>query len=290
MRDYLKLLYKGVNLKDNFYKPDEIYNLMISSAVDKTKLSNLKVLLLGILAGAYIAFAAHLATTIATGSIDWFGLKKFFVGAVFSVGLMLVIIPGSELWTGNNLMIASLFEKKISITAMLKNWIIVFFGNFIGSVLVAIIIVKYGGLLDGAVGGTAIKIANAKINFTPHGVSHNVAYFFRAIGCNWLVCLAVLMAIASKDITGKIFAIFFPIMAFVASGFEHSIANMYFLSAGIFAKSFPTAVSFSGLNTSLLDSLNWVNIWSSNLIVVTLGNLVGGGFFVATFYYFINRK
>jgi formate/nitrite transporter len=187
-------------------------------------------------------------------------------------------------------MIASLFEKKISITAMLKNWIIVFFGNFIGSVLVAIIIVKYGGLLDGAVGGTAIKIANAKINFTPHGVSHNVAYFFRAIGCNWLVCLAVLMAIASKDITGKIFAIFFPIMAFVASGFEHSIANMYFLSAGIFAKSFPTAVSFSGLNTSLLDSLNWVNIWSSNLIVVTLGNLVGGGFFVATFYYFINRK
>ncbi len=273
-----------------FLKPDEITKSLIKIGEVKAKTSISDLFLLSVLAGAYIGFAAHLATVIATGQTDWLGLKKFLIGAVFSVGLMLVIIPGSELWTGNNLMVVSLLEKRIKFSEMLKNWIIVYFGNFIGSILVALIIAKGSGLLDGVFGATALKISSAKLNSVIHGTNHNTAYFFRAIGCNWLVCLAVLMALSAQSISGKILGIFFPIMAFVASGFEHSIANMYFLSAGIFAKTFPDAIQLSNLSPALLKNLNWVNIWSNNLIAVTIGNLVGGAFFTGTFYWWIYLK
>ncbi len=146
------------------------------------------------------------------------------------------------------------------------------------------------GLLDGPVGATAIKIAVAKVSVAPENLDHNVAYFFRAIGCNWLVCLAVVMAMASRDIAGKILAIFFPIMAFVASGFEHSIANMYFLSAGIFAKGFTNATILSGISPEHLNLLNWTSIWTENLITVTLAILPEGHFFVAVAYWWLQVK
>jgi formate/nitrite transporter len=246
-------------------------------------------ILLGILAGVYIGFAAHLATTVATGwtiggEAALFGLQKFFIGAVFSVGLMLVIIPGSELFTGNNLLTVALCHGKLGFGGVLRNWVPVYFSNLIGSILLALIIALGSGLLDSKVGGTAINIAYGKIAATD---GHNVAFFFRGICCNFLVCLAVMMAISAKDISGKVWAIFFPIMAFVTSGFEHCVANMYFIPAGIFAKSFPAAVEASGKTAEQLEALNWGTMWSNNLITVTFGNIVGGAVFVGVVYYFL---
>jgi formate/nitrite transporter len=274
----------------SFNAPEKLYGIFVESGVVKSKMSAVNLVILGILAGAYIGFAAHLATTVATGETEWFGAKQFLTGAVFSFGLMLVIIPGSELWTGNNLMTFSILEKRIGIRHMFRNWVYVFIANFIGTIILAWIIAWGTGLLDGPVGATALKIAYGKLTVSPEGVGHNTAYFFRAVGCNWLVCLAVVMAAAATDITGKILGIFFPIMAFVASGFEHSIANMYFLSAGIFAKGYSKAVELSGISADKLDLLNWADIWTHNLIAVTLGNFVGGTVFVAMAYWYTNVR
>lgn len=274
----------------SFNPPEKLYRIFVEAGERKSKMSAVNLVILGILAGAYIGFAAHLATTISTGHTEWFGAKKFLTGAVFSFGLMLVIIPGSELWTGNNLMTFSIMEKRIGIRHMFRNWVYVYGANFIGSVMLAGMIAWGSGLLDGPVGATALKIAYGKLAVSPEGVDHNVAYFFRAVGCNWLVCLAVVMAAAATDVTGKILGIFFPIMAFVASGFEHSIANMYFLSAGIFAKGYSKAVELSGISADKLELLNWTDIWSQNLIAVTLGNLVGGTIFVAMAYWYTNVR
>jgi len=279
--------------ENHFLTPPELAQSFVGVGVKKAALPVSKMLLLGMLAGVYIGFAAHLATTVATG---WtiggqpalFGLQKFFVGAVFSVGLMLVIIPGSELFTGNNLLTVALCHGKLGFGGLFRNWIPVYFANLIGSILLAAMIAAGTGLLSGPVGGTAINIAYGKVASTiPDGFSHNVSYFFRAIGCNLLVCLAVMMAIAAKDIGGKVWAIFFPIMAFVTSGFEHCVANMYFIPAGIYAKHFAGAVAASGKTTEQLAALNWGSMWSQNLISVTLGNIVGGAVFVGAVYYFL---
>lgn len=271
----------------NFLSPQEITAELLSSGEAKAARSALQLLLLGFLAGAYIGFAAHLATVVGTGDFGWIGLKKFFVGAVFSVGLMLVIIPGSELWTGNTMMTTALLERKITLAGMLRNWFWVYLGNLIGSVFLAWMIVSQTGLMDGVFGATALKIATAKVTTEVAGSTHNIAYFFRAVGCNWLVCLAVLQAMAAKEISGKVLGIFFPIMAFVAAGFEHAIANMYFIPAGIFAKQLTGAVSAAAIDPALLTQLNWAGMWHSNLIAVTLGNFIGGGIFVGTIYWWI---
>jgi len=274
----------------NFLAPADISKALVGVGEKKAALPVWKMFLLGILAGVFIGFAAHLATVISTGTFEWIGLKKFLAGTVFTVGLMLVIIPGSELWTGNNLMSVALFERKITLGAMLKNWIIVYIGNLVGSVMLAFFIAKSSGLLNGAFGGTAINIASGKVSSTIAGMSHNYGYFFRGIGCNWLVCLAVMMAIAAQDLGGKIWGIFFPIMAFVSSGFEHVIANMYFIPAGIFAKGFDGAVKASGLNQAALNSLNWGTMWTQNLFIVTLGNFVGGALFTGGIYWLVYVK
>ncbi len=271
----------------NFLAPADLAKSLVGVGEKKASLPIVKMLILGMLAGIYIGFAAHLATTIATGPFEWWGMKKFLIGSVFSVGLMLVMIPGSELWTGNTLMTVALLDKKITFGKMMSNWGMVWFGNLLGSILLALFIAKYSGLLSGNTGATAIKIAAGKTAATD---GHNLAFFFRAICCNWLVCLAVMMALAAKDIAGKVLAIFFPIMAFVASGFEHAIANMYFIPAGIFAKAFPNAVAASGKSAEVLEGLNWASMFSQNLITVTLGNLVGGGLFVGAVYWFLYVK
>ncbi len=278
---------------NNFLTPKELANALVGVSKAKAGNSIAKLFVLGILAGVFIGFAAHLATTVGTGwtiggTAALFGLKKFFIGAVFSVGLMLVIIPGSELWTGNNLMMVGAMNKDITFGKMLRNWSIVYLGNIVGSIFLAWMIAKMSGLTGGAVGGSAINIAYGKVAATVDGgVSHNVMYFFRGIGCNWLVCLTVMMAIASKDIAGKVLAIFFPIMAFVTSGFEHAIANMYFIPAGIFSKSFSGAVTASGKAAETLATLNWGSFFTQNLITVTLGNFVGGGIFCGMVYWWI---
>ena len=283
------MLERKIMADNNFLTPPELAQSFVNVGVGKAKLPINKMILLGILAGVYIGFAAHLATTVATGwtiggEAALFGLQKFFIGAVFSVGLMLVIIPGSELFTGNNLLTVALCHGKLGFGGVLRNWIPVYLSNLVGSILLALIIALGSGLLDSKVGGTAINIAYGKVAATD---GHNVAFFFRALCCNFLVCLAVMMAIAAKDISGKVWAIFFPIMAFVTSGFEHCVANMYFIPAGIFAKSFPAAVEASGKTAEQLEALNWGSMWSNNLITVTFGNIVGGAVFVGVVYYFL---
>ncbi|MBN2643882.1 MAG: formate/nitrite transporter family protein [Desulfuromonadaceae bacterium] len=268
-----------------FIPPRDLTQQLNTLCIAKTRLTIPQLLILGFLAGAYIGFAAHLATVISTGSCAWFGAKKFLAGAVFSLGLMLVIIPGSELWTGNTLMTASLFEGDIRLGQMMKNWCIVYCGNLAGAAFLAWMIAGHSGLLDSPVGTTALTIAVSKTTPAAGWFDHQIAYFIRGICCNWLVCLAVLLALAAQDIAGKILGIFFPIMAFVASGFEHAIANMYFIPAGIIAKNSAAAVQGTAFTLAQLDQLTPVTMWTNNLISVSLGNLVGGGLFVASLYW-----
>ncbi len=274
----------------NFTPPAQLTAALLTWGDNKAHTGAGKLLLLGFLAGVYIGFAAHLATVVGTGAFAWVGLKKFVVGAVFSLGLMLVIIPGSELWTGNTLMSAALLQRRISLQQMLYNWSLVYLGNLIGSIFLAWVIVANSGICDGGFGATALHIASAKVNATVAGHSHNAAYFWRAVCCNWLVCLAVLQAMAAQDIGGKVLGIFFPIMAFVASGFEHAIANMYFIPAGIFAKSLPAALDKAALSGVALDNINWFSMWSNNLLAVTAGNFIGGAMFVGAVYWWIYAR
>ena len=274
----------------NFLAPADLSKAFIGISKAKGNNSIAKLFVLGILAGVFIGFAAHLATTVATGwtiggEAALFGLKKFFIGSVFSVGLMLVIIPGSELFTGNNLMTIGAMNGDITWGQVMRNWVIVWLGNLVGSVLLAWIIASMSGLTSGAVGATAINIAYGKV--TAGGDAHTMMYFFRAVGCNWLVCLAVMMAIAAKDIGGKVLAIFFPIMAFVTSGFEHSVANMYFIPAGLFSKAYAGAVTASGKTAEQLVALNWGTMFTQNVFIVTLGNIVGGAVLCGMVYWWL---
>ncbi|MEO0198198.1 MAG: formate/nitrite transporter family protein [candidate division WOR-3 bacterium] len=251
--------------------------------VKKVQSSFWRLLVLGILAGVYIGFGAQLSTMIGHDLSKFLGVgfARFLQGAVFSVGLMLVVIAGAELFTGNNLIMLSVLDGKASIGKLFYNWVVVYIANLIGSLLLVVLMYwselwKMNGHL---VGAYALNIANAKASlaFLPA--------FARGILCNWLVCLAVWMALASRDVIGKIFAIFFPIMAFVASGFEHSIANMYFIPMGIFLKNIPAVVEAAGAPD--LTNLTWYGFFVKNLIPVTLGNILGGAGFVATLYWLV---
>ncbi len=248
--------------------------------VGKTTSPWLSVLILGILAGAYIGFGGVLATSV-TFDLPQFlgtGFTKFLSGSVFSLGLMLVIIAGAELFTGNNLMISSVMTRDITFGKMLKRWGLVYVANFIGSILI-VSLFYFSGLWKtggGALGEAAVRIASGKVT-----LSFTEA-LFRAIGCNWIVCLAVWMALSARQTIGKIFAIFFPIMGFVAIGFEHSVANMYFIPMGLFLKDFAGVATPSGFNPELL---NWGSFAVRNLIPVTIGNIIGGVVFVGMSYW-----
>jgi formate transporter len=240
----------------------------------------LTVFVLGILAGSYIGFGGLLSTTVTfdTASKLGIGFTKILGGAAFSVGLMLVVIAGAELFTGNNLMVSSVMTREITFSTMMKRWGIVFLANFIGSILVAVLF-YFSGLWktgDGALGAAAVKVAFNKVN-----LSFGEA-LWRGIGCNWLVCLAVWMALAARQIIGKIFAIFFPIMAFVAIGFEHSVANMYFIPTGIFLINGAGITNVPGVDP---HALGWVSFLWKNLLPVTIGNIIGGGLFVGMSYW-----
>jgi len=264
----------------NCNPPASIANKIAETiGVKKANASVYNLLILGIFAGVYIGFGAAFATLVSSDLSEFvgIGLTKLVAGAVFSVGLMLVVIAGAELFTGNNLILMSALDKKVTFGRLINKWTIVYIANFIGSVLLAYIMFETG-LWKGAnnlTGIQALKIANAKVN-----LSFSAA-LFRGIGCNWLVCLAVWMAIASRNIIGKIFAVFFPIMTFVALGFEHCIANMYFIPMGLFLKGTQAATA-SGLD---LTNLNIYGFLVKNLIPVTIGNIIGGAFFVAFLYW-----
>jgi len=237
----------------------------------------LSVVVLGILAGAYIAFGGMLSATVTfdLASRAGTGVSRLVAGAAFSVGLMLVVIAGAELFTGNNLMISSAMAGRITFARMLERWGLVYAANFVGALAVAALFV-FSGLWrtgEGALGAYAVKTAYAKV-----GLSFLPA-FLRGIGCNWLVCLAVWMALAARQTIGKVFAIFFPITAFVAIGFEHSVANMYFVPVGLLLRAIGVAAP-EGAGT-----LSWTAFLWRNLLPVTLGNIVGGGVFVGMGYW-----
>jgi formate/nitrite transporter len=250
--------------------PQGITNAGTAAGIKKASMSPGKMLVGSFLAGAYIAFAGLLAITVSAGlkPDTWGTLPTLFTGAVFALGLILVVIAGSELLTGNMALVPlALFRRQISVGAVMKNFGIVTVGNLLGSLFVAYFFAVKTGVVT-----AELPLARLAQIATGKGVTESEwQIFLRAVGCNWLVCLAVWMALGADDIGGKILAIFFPIMAFVAMGFDHVVANMFFLPAAIFAG---------------VDGITW---WDTihNWIFAFLGNLVGAGVFVAGFYYYL---
>lgn len=270
-------------MEKSFLSPREITESYVAIGAGKTTLKAYQLFVLGVLAGAFIAFASE-GSNVAIHTIESIGLGKALAGALFSTGLMLVVVAGGELFTGNCLMVISCLQKKATWSGMLRNWLWVYAGNFVGSLLLAWCILQSGqlGFSSGMLGGFTIKTAAYKT-----GLSFTNA-FYMGILCNWLVCLAVWMSFAAKDIAGKLLAIFFPIWLFITSGFEHCVANMYYISAGLMAKNNPEWVASAislGSSAEKIDGLTWTSFFTSNLLPVTLGNIVGGCIFVGMAYW-----
>lgn len=266
-----------------YLTPAEITESYIATGCKKADLPIFKQFLLGLIAGAFIAFAAEGSNT-AIHTIASVGVGKALAGALFATGLMMVVITGGELFTGNTLIVVSCLQGEAKWIKMLRNWFFVYFGNFAGSMLIVFLILVSGqfNFSDGLLGGFTIKLAAYKTGLT------FLNAFSMGILCNWLVCMAVWMSYGAKDISGKLFAIFFPIWLFITSGFEHSVANMFYIPAGILAKSNPQwvqqAMTF-GITPEKLEHLNWGTFFINNLFPVTLGNIVGGSLFVGTIYW-----
>ena len=252
--------------------PAEIAKNYVNVGVGKARLPISKMLLLGIMAGAFIAFGAVCSQVIAV-SIPLPSVAKFAGAAVFPIGLMMVLVAGSELFTGNCLLIIPLMQKKITVVELLKSWLFVYIGNFIGSVLVALG-VTYGhvlSLFDSGLAASAVAASMGKI-----GMPFTDA-LIKGILCNVLVCIAVWVSFAAKELAGKIIGLILPVVAFVLCGFEHSIANMYFVPVGIFA---------SGEYGIAADGLTWGAFFAKNLLPVTIGNIIGGSCIVGLIYWF----
>ncbi len=267
--------------------------------VRKSETPPLTVLALAILAGAFIAMGAIFSTTIAAGSVAIktpdgaaafstalpYGVTRLLAGSVFCLGLILVVVGGAELFTGNNLIVMAWASGKVSTKALLNNWIIVYVGNFIGSFATAILLFlsKQFTFGSGAVGLTALNIAKSKVEI---GFLQAIAL---GILCNALVCMAVWMTFSARSTMDKIAAIIFPITAFVAAGFEHSIANMYFIPVALFIKDFASSDFWKLIGKTPADyaSITWGTFIFNNLIPVTIGNIIGGALMVAGIYWII---
>ena len=256
----------------------------------------------GFMSGAYIAMGGALATVCSTGiaysaaqitagaipgGFASAGMAQLILGAVFPVGLIITVLTGAELFTGDAMLAPmAAFIHKISWAQVLTLWVFVYIGNLIGSIFWAYLMANgpfvtwdaAGAATITAFGTRAIAIAGAKVSYV--GMMGMWSAFLKAIGCNYLVNLAILLGICSDDMVGKFFGIWFPIMAFVSSGLEHSIANMYFIPAGI----------ITSMLTGVPTTANWVNMWTANILIVTLGNIVGGLFFVGILYWIAFRK
>ncbi len=251
-----------------YHTPQEIMKMSAEVGFKKSKLPVWTVLILGFMGGAFISlgFLADIRV-IGTAPKEWGSIAGFFGAAVFPVGLMLTVLAGAELLTGNMMtMAAALFSKKIKFSQLLKNWVLVLVSNFVGAIAVAYFFGHVVGLTEGAFLTKTLSIAHAKV-----GDGFGEA-FVSAIGCNWLVCLAVWIAYGSKDSFGKFAGIWFPIMAFVAIGFQHVVANMFIIPAAIFAGS----------------DITWMQ-YLENFVPVFLGNVVGGSIFVGLAYFLAYR-
>ncbi len=269
------------------FPPAEMAERAENVGVSKANLDFLTMFGLAILAGAFIALGAIFMTTVTTGAKDLpFGVGKFLGGLVFCLGLILVVVAGAELFTGNNLIIMAFMNRKVSLGKLLRNWGIVYLGNFVGALGTAVVMFlsRQYTFASGALGANALTIANNKSGL---GFVQAVAL---GIMCNALVCLAVWLCFSARTTTDKILSIVFPITAFVAAGFEHSIANMYFIPIGLLIKGFDpqfiAKLGEAGTQVSVAN-LTVANMLVNNLIPVTIGNIIGGAGMVGLVYWFI---
>lgn len=274
-------------METNFNAPKELIHKNIETGVRRVSTPVTKLCILGIMAGMAIAFGAT-ASSAAMHDIANVGLARLVAGCVFPVGLMIILFVGGELFTGNCLMVMGMLDHEYRIRSAVRVLFTVFVTNMIGAVLIAFLVSQSGqfDFTGGTLGAFTIKVAVNKVNI-PFGRA-----VVSGILCNILVCIAILMAAAAKDIAGKVWACFFPIMAFVICGFEHCVANMYYISAGIFASMndlyVDKAMELYGFTAEQINSLG-VDTFLISLIPVTIGNILGGMVFVGLPLYFIHR-
>jgi len=267
--------------------PPEMAVKSLDIGVAKARMSFLRTFSLAVLAGAFIALGAMLATTALAGAAEEipFGVSRLLAGLVFSLGLILVVVAGAELFTGNNLIVIAWADGRVGVATMLRNWGIVYLGNLVGA-LGTVALVYAGGQYEfgeGAVGAAALATAETK---TSLGFGQAVAL---GIMCNALVCLAIWLTYSARSVTDKILAVIFPISAFVAAGFEHSVANMYFLPMGLLIHDNGSDAFWeaSGKSPDEFPDLSWANAIVDNLVPVTIGNIIGGSLMVGLVYWLI---
>jgi formate/nitrite transporter len=262
------------------YSPKEIAERVENVGVAKANLPLVSQGALGMLAGGFIGLGAMFFTLVVSDGSLSFAVARVLGGVVFSLGLILVVIAGAELFTGNNLLVMATVAGRIPPAKFAQNLVVIYLANLLGAIGLAglVALSEYWQMNDAAVGKTAVSIAAMKCA-VPFGKA-----FFKGVLCNVLVCLAVWLAMAGRTVTDKVLAIVFPITAFVACGFEHSVANMYFIPLGIFLRE---QVVTTGITD--LEMLNWAGLWR-NLLPVTLGNLVGGAGMVGLVYWVIYRR
>jgi len=277
--------------------PSEMAKKAEDVGVRKANMASLNLFVLAVLAGAFIAAGALFATTVSAGSLSLtgadgaltgslpFGFTKLIMGLSFSLGLILVIVAGAELFTGNNLIIMAFSSNRVTLAALLRNWVIVYLGNFAGSIATAVIMFLAKQYLQGggAVGLAVLNIGEAK---TSLGFVQAIAL---GMMCNALVCMAVWLTYSARSTTDKILSIIFPITAFVAAGFEHSVANMYFIPLALMVKNGGGPAFFEMIHKSSADfaHLTWGNFFTANLLPVTIGNIIGGAIMVGLVYWFV---
>jgi len=262
------------------YAPPQMARRVETVGVAKAAMPALQTFVLGVLAGAFIAFGAMLFTLVMTQPGLSFGPARLLGGVAFSLGLVLVIVGGAELFTGNNLIAMAWADGKVSTAGLLRNWALVYAGNFAGALGSAVLVFLSGtlALQDNAVAITALKLAAGKATLGAQEA------FFRGVLCNTLVCLAVWMCFAARSAGDKVLVIVLPITAFVALGFEHSVANMYFIPVGMLLATFePGVAAAAGVESGTLALSGLL----ANLVPVTLGNMVGGSLLVALVYYLV---
>ena len=270
------------------FLPDEMARRAEDVGVRKANLPVEKMFVLAVLAGAFISLGAIFATTVTSGAGSLpFGVTRLLGGLTFSLGLILVVVAGAELFTGNNLIVIATASGKISGWKLLQCWFVVYLGNLFGAIATAALVLltrqhEQGG---GDVGLNALNIANTKCELS----------FFQAFAlgilCNALVCLAIWLCLSARKVADKILAIVFPITAFVAAGFEHCVANMYFIPYALLVRGNASENFWTSINRNSEDfaSITWHNFWIINLIPVTLGNIVGGAVMVGMVYWLIYR-
>jgi len=264
--------------------PAEMAKKAEEIGVRKANLPNAKLFMLAIMAGAFIALGAAFSTTALAGSSTLpYGVARLLAGLAFCLGLILVVVGGAELFTGNSLIVMAWASKKINTLSLLRNWAVVYAGNFFGSIGTAILLflAKQYTFGAGSVGEIVLKTANSKVHL---GFLQAVAL---GILCNSLVCLAVWLTYSARNTVDKIVAIIFPITAFVAMGSEHSVANMYFIPLGLFIQQFDPGFVTSLGDKVDLSGLTWGSFLANNLLPVTIGNIIGGALLVGIFYWMI---